>query len=72
MNPIISYVIQNWKFVLYVLLAILIVLFLVIRKINFAIEGTDGKINEVQFNNSSDYDELCVQITGRRCSEQSK
>ena len=68
----IIYLLENWKFFLYVLLAILVAGFLVIRKVNFATEGQDGKINEVEFNNSSEYNGLCLPITGRPCTDKGK
>jgi hypothetical protein len=72
MNPIINYVLSNRKFVLYVLLAILILVFFIVRGINFATEGNDGKINDIHFNSSDDYNDLCMPVTGKPCKESSK
>jgi uncharacterized protein YpmS len=72
MNPIINYVLSNWKFLLYILLAILILVFFIVRGIKFATEGQDGKINEIHFNSADDYNDLCLPITGRPCTEPSK
>jgi hypothetical protein len=69
MNPIITYLISNWKFVLYIAIALLLILFFVVREIKLATIKEDGKIDEVHFDSIDSYRSLCLPITGKPCKE---
>ena len=69
MNPIITFIVQNWKLFIYFALALVLAGFLVIREIKLVSEGKDGKIEDIDFESRDTYDNLCVPITGTSCSK---